>query len=330
MNTKSIFELIVEDLGEPQKRTGAHSFWCCPFHAEETPSFHCKDGDAHFYCFGCGRTGNAFTWLKEYRRLSAGDTRRILRTGISSSKAVKNFSAPVSSVSAESLQAAWREVIAVCAAQLWSPVGARAREYLQKRGLHEETLRSPLWRVGFSNGQKIAGVWVEHGIILPCFTTDLDGEIKEVAYIKVRRSAPGPKYRMLKGGVGSVYGAGLAFSSDVLFLTEGEFDCLLLSQRESLGGAGDLVGVATLGAATNRPDFGRWGSWLCSFQHVFGVFDADNAGEQAGAFWKSLSGRVKLVALPGDPPAHDVSDFWKAGGNLADWVMDTLAKHQIS
>ncbi len=41
-------------------------FWCCcPFHGEKTPSFHCDDHKGRYYCFGCGVSGDIFTFLCE-------------------------------------------------------------------------------------------------------------------------------------------------------------------------------------------------------------------------------------------------------------------------
>ncbi|WP_336276516.1 DNA primase [Bartonella sp. CB178] len=41
-------------------------FWCCcPFHGEKTPSFHCNDNKGRYYCFGCGVSGDIFTFLCE-------------------------------------------------------------------------------------------------------------------------------------------------------------------------------------------------------------------------------------------------------------------------
>jgi hypothetical protein len=37
----------------------------CPFHAEMTPSFTVYDGERGWYCFGCGRGGDVFTFLEE-------------------------------------------------------------------------------------------------------------------------------------------------------------------------------------------------------------------------------------------------------------------------
>ena len=49
----------------------AGDFWaCCPFHAENSPSFHCVDRDHRYKCFGCGATGDQFTFLQNVEGLS--------------------------------------------------------------------------------------------------------------------------------------------------------------------------------------------------------------------------------------------------------------------
>lgn len=50
---------------------GTGDYWaCCPFHQERTPSFHCMDRDHTYKCFGCGASGDQFTFLEEVEGLS--------------------------------------------------------------------------------------------------------------------------------------------------------------------------------------------------------------------------------------------------------------------
>lgn len=42
----------------------------CPFHSERTPSFHVIPEKGFYHCFGCGKHGDAFTWLQERDGLS--------------------------------------------------------------------------------------------------------------------------------------------------------------------------------------------------------------------------------------------------------------------
>ncbi len=52
------------------RRAGSRFKGLCPFHQEKTPSFH-VDPDKGFYkCFGCGKSGDIFTFVRETEQLS--------------------------------------------------------------------------------------------------------------------------------------------------------------------------------------------------------------------------------------------------------------------
>ncbi len=42
----------------------------CPFHQEKTPSFHVRDEDGYYHCFGCGVSGDAISFLREQESMS--------------------------------------------------------------------------------------------------------------------------------------------------------------------------------------------------------------------------------------------------------------------
>jgi DNA primase len=50
------------------KRSGKNYSACCPFHEEKTPSFTVSPDKQFYYCFGCGASGTAITFLMEYER----------------------------------------------------------------------------------------------------------------------------------------------------------------------------------------------------------------------------------------------------------------------
>ncbi|MFI6368286.1 DNA primase [Nocardia sp. NPDC050630] len=45
----------------------------CPFHVEETPSFHVRPDRGLFHCFGCGQGGDVFTFLQKIEHLDFPD-----------------------------------------------------------------------------------------------------------------------------------------------------------------------------------------------------------------------------------------------------------------
>jgi len=51
------------------KKTGASYIGLCPFHAEKTPSFSVNPKGQFFHCFGCGESGDVFSFVMKYHRL---------------------------------------------------------------------------------------------------------------------------------------------------------------------------------------------------------------------------------------------------------------------
>ena len=45
------------------KHKGSTYVACCPFHNEKTPSFHISPEKGVYHCFGCGESGNIFSFL---------------------------------------------------------------------------------------------------------------------------------------------------------------------------------------------------------------------------------------------------------------------------
>ena len=52
------------------KRKGANYQACCPFHSERTPSFIVSPAKGLFKCFGCGKAGNAVTFVMEHEKMT--------------------------------------------------------------------------------------------------------------------------------------------------------------------------------------------------------------------------------------------------------------------
>lgn len=52
------------------KKSGSNYSACCPFHNEKTPSFSVNQTKQFYHCFGCGLSGDAIEFLKQYENLS--------------------------------------------------------------------------------------------------------------------------------------------------------------------------------------------------------------------------------------------------------------------
>ncbi len=118
---------------------------CCPFHNEKTPSFTINDAKGFYHCFGCGAHGDAIRWLTDQRGLAFMDAIKEL-----AAEAGLELPAPDPAFAARAQQRATLHD-ATQAAQDWfvaslaAPPGARARDYLARRGLDARTME----RFGF-------------------------------------------------------------------------------------------------------------------------------------------------------------------------------------
>ncbi|MDR1951020.1 MAG: hypothetical protein LBP96_02175, partial [Bacteroidales bacterium] len=60
------------------KRRGVNLIGLCPFHNEKTPSFNVNTAKNIFKCFGCGKGGDAITFLMEHEHFSYPEALRYL------------------------------------------------------------------------------------------------------------------------------------------------------------------------------------------------------------------------------------------------------------
>ena len=49
-------------------RKGSSYMGLCPFHAEKTPSFSVSPSRQSYHCFGCGASGDVYSFVMEYER----------------------------------------------------------------------------------------------------------------------------------------------------------------------------------------------------------------------------------------------------------------------
>ncbi len=63
---------IVEIIGSyvPLKKAGAAFVALCPFHKEKSPSFNVNPHRQIFHCFGCGKGGDVFTFVREFENIT--------------------------------------------------------------------------------------------------------------------------------------------------------------------------------------------------------------------------------------------------------------------
>lgn len=131
---------IVEIVGEHVvlKRAGKEYKARCPFHSEKTPSFYVVPAKGFYKCFGCGESGDAFTFLMKRQGLTFQEAIRVI-----AAKVGVDIPADDDRRTEEPNRALY-EVVAFAADffrdQLWQDAGGeRARKYLDTRGINRAT-----------------------------------------------------------------------------------------------------------------------------------------------------------------------------------------------
>jgi DNA primase len=129
-------------------RRGREYAGLCPFHHEKTPSFYVVEDKSFFHCFGCGAHGDVIGFTMRADNLDFIET--IEKLAAEAGLAVPH-STPQERERAQrqkTLLEATEAATAFYEACLWQPVGGRARDYLQERGLDPETMRR--FRLGWA------------------------------------------------------------------------------------------------------------------------------------------------------------------------------------
>ena len=67
------------------QKKGSNYFGLCPFHHEKSPSFSVSQSKQMYHCFGCGVSGNVFTFVMEYEIIRSGRQWSFWQTGAESS-----------------------------------------------------------------------------------------------------------------------------------------------------------------------------------------------------------------------------------------------------
>lgn len=131
------------------KRSGRNFFGLCPFHNEKSPSFSVSPDKQIFHCFGCGVGGNVFTFLTKIEGINFVDAVQTLaeRANIQ----LPTFENNVDKAKEELKERVYK--VNEFTAQyyhenLYKPTAKIAQDYVKKRQLSNETLKS--FRIGFS------------------------------------------------------------------------------------------------------------------------------------------------------------------------------------
>lgn len=262
-------------------RRGNSLVGLCPFHDEKTPSFVVNDQKGLFHCFGCGASGNVFSFVMQYENLDF--------------KGALNKLANLAGITLTSVSLYQGLKSTLLQAQKWFTEqlcnNPSALLYLQKRNISSTSITK--FQLGYAprvlpenflqnENSTIAGLRNKQG--KACFTNriifpihDLYGEVigfggrtLQDIHPKYLNSPESPLFK--KNHL--LYGLHFArnFAHKQLIVVEGYFDVLALAQE------GIKNTVATMGTAMSLEHFQT--IWNIT-QEVVICFDGDAAGRKA-------------------------------------------------
>jgi DNA primase len=123
----------------------------CPFHEERTPSFGIDPQRKLYHCFGCGASGDLFTFVQETEQVGFREALELLaeRYGVALEREQENPRMVARREQRARLYALLERACAFYERRLRdSEAGAKARAYLRERGLGEEICET--FRVGLA------------------------------------------------------------------------------------------------------------------------------------------------------------------------------------
>jgi len=145
---------IVRIVGEyvKLKKAGAQNFsGLCPFHNEKTPSFSVHATRQFYHCFGCGASGDVFSFVQKIENITFPEAVRSVAQKLGIALPRQTPASP-----AEAKEARLRGALIEMHEQacvffqelLQKPEGASAREYLAGRGLDQQMIAQ--FRIGYA------------------------------------------------------------------------------------------------------------------------------------------------------------------------------------
>ena len=327
-------EDVVSEYVTLSKRSGSSRFGLCPFHNEKTPSFSVSPDRQTYHCFGCGKGGDAISFIREMEGFTYPEALEYL---------AKRAGIPIPTVEddAEAKKRARmyslnKEAARFFYEQLNAPTGGKARQYIASRQISGPvaknfglgyapdswtSLYDAMRRKGYTDAELVDADLVRpnrrggfhdsfrNRLIFPVIDTSgrvigFSGRIigdGEPKYLNSKDTLVFTKGRNL-------FGLNLAKKSKAgyIILVEGNVDVVSLHQ------AGFDSAVASLGTALTDEQARLISRYT---EEVVLAYDSDGAGLKAAqrgiGILEKLSVKVKVLRWEG---AKDPDDYIKLKG----------------
>jgi len=151
---------IVQVIGEcvELKKAGSRFTGLCPFHAEKTPSFSVNPQGQFFHCFGCGESGDVFSFMMKYHHLTFPDALKDLagRYHVDLPERKMSDADRARMQKRDQLYRINKSASAIYQDYLLSSEnGESAREYLRQRGVPDEIIIK--YQLGYTPDPDVGG-----------------------------------------------------------------------------------------------------------------------------------------------------------------------------
>jgi len=311
------------------KKRGRSYIGLCPFHKEKTPSFNVDPVKQIYKCFGCDKGGDVINFVMEMKGLSFIEAIEELASRFN---IPVNFAKTQKSSEKKQFYETNRYAMEFYEHMLAGSQGSRAREYLRKRGLSDETIQAfhlgyapsswdSLSRMLRKKGVPMArafacGLIIERNnggyydrfrdrVIFPILDISSEvigfgGRIMDSSEPKYINTPESPVFKKRKVLYNLCRSKGILRNSGVS-VVEGYMDVV------SLANSGVSNAVATLGTALSEDHVNLLSRFT---DNITLVFDGDSAGKNAmrRAVEPFLNNDVlpKVVVLPEGKDPDDI------------------------
>ncbi|MGI6145536.1 MAG: DNA primase [Clostridia bacterium] len=322
------------------KKQGQNYIGLCPFHAEKTPSFVVSPHKQIYHCFGCGKGGNVYSFLMEKDGLSFPEA--VVQLANRCGVPIPQDELSPDKLRQNSLRERYYHINELSAnffqKMLYEPKGKRALQYLQNRGLAEQTCK--LFQLGFAPDSwdqlcsfllqnKVTekelitlglAVKSQKGTLVDRFRNRLmfpitnasgkiigfGGRVLDDTQPKYLNSPETPLFSKGKHLYGLNLARGSIRNKEQAILMEGYMDVITAHQH------GVTQAVGTLGTALTEEQC----KLLMRYTYnVVTCFDADTAGQKATKRGLDLLQQLGLkVAVMTIPEGEDPDEFLKNQG----------------
>ena len=351
-NKTDIVDVISKYVNLTKK--GKNYFGICPFHDDHSPSMSVSPDKQIYTCFSCGASGNVFTFVADYEKISFHEAVRLLgeKVGIEVGKSITSDAKKDDYFDIYNMSNKFYQN------SLFTNLGKNAIEYLEKRNIDKETIKK--FGIGLSI-QKVSltdylvnkkysidklidcGITNDNGrdifinrIMFPIY--DLNGN--PVAFSgRIYNTRDTAKYvntketdKFKKGKI--LYNYHIAKEqlkkNDSIIIMEGQMDVI----RASTIGINNCI--ATMGTALTKDHKNIIRNMANT---IILCFDGDSAGEKATIsaieLLEDTDANIKIVRLPDnmDPDEYILKNGKdsflaqiKSANSLIDYKMELLKK----